>query len=253
MKKISIISLIGILTLSCQNEPKVIQATTNTSTTIDFTPTVPIDPPARKNTFQEQVHRVRVLEILDAEPYNYLRVNEGSESYWIAIRKQAIGIGSEYFFANGLLKTGFESKTHNRTFDKLYLVSKLVPVNHSNNASNQLTIPTKDPSKPTSSNQNNPSVEGIVSIKPLIENPKSYEGQHITIQGTITKINPEIMNRNWIHIQDGTADDYDLVVTSSEQFTVGQQVTLSAHVMLNKDFGAGYSYPLILENAKAIK
>jgi hypothetical protein len=53
------------------------------------------------------------------------------------------------------------------------------------------------------------------------------------------------MNRNWIHLKDGSMDDYDLVVTSNEDVPVGSKVTIQADVVLNKDFGAGYKYELI--------
>lgn len=248
MKPFLTISFLCLLLISCQNKPKEIQAQTNGKTTVDFSPTVAIETP-KPSSFQEAVHRVKVLEILDADPYSYLNVSEGTETYWIAIRKQEVEIGNEYYFSKGLLKTGFESKTHQKTFDKLYLVSKLVALDHSKTAVSKSTSDKKfvivndPPSTDTA---------GVVPISELLEHKESYAGNHIIIHGTITKINPEIMNRNWIHIKDGTADDYDLVVTSSELFNVGETVTISAHVVLNKDFGAGYSYPLILENAKAI-
>jgi hypothetical protein len=56
------------------------------------------------------------------------------------------------------------------------------------------------------------------------------------------------MDRNWIHIKDGSKDDYDLVITSDVFVPEGSVVTMKAQVSLNKDFGAGYKYDLILEN-----
>ncbi|MCB0471462.1 MAG: hypothetical protein KDC56_00225, partial [Flavobacteriaceae bacterium] len=62
-----------------------------------------------------------------------------------------------------------------------------------------------------------------------------------------------IMDRNWIHLRDGSKDDYDLVITSTEFVPEGTVVTMKGVVTLNKDFGAGYSYDLILENGSVIK
>ena len=56
------------------------------------------------------------------------------------------------------------------------------------------------------------------------------------------------MGRNWIHIKDGSKDDYDLVITSNTFVQEGSMITMKATVTLNKDFGAGYKYDLILEN-----
>ena len=62
-----------------------------------------------------------------------------------------------------------------------------------------------------------------------------------------------IMNRNWIHIQDGTADNHDLTITSQESIPLGHVVTFEGTVSLNKDFGAGYRYDLIIEDAVILR
>ena len=62
------------------------------------------------------------------------------------------------------------------------------------------------------------------------------------------------MERNWVHLQDGTEFEgkFDLTVTSSEAFEVGQVVTLEGILALNRDFGYGYSYEILLEKATAV-
>jgi hypothetical protein len=95
--------------------------------------------------------------------------------------------------------------------------------------------------------------QGSVKISDLVKNAQQYEGQKVQIDGVCTKINLGIMNRNWIHLKDGSMDDYDLVVTSNEDVPVGSKVTIQADVVLNKDFGAGYKYELILENGVLVK
>ncbi len=61
------------------------------------------------------------------------------------------------------------------------------------------------------------------------------------------------MNRNWIHLQDGTADKNDLTVTTAENISLGGIVTVEGTIALNKDFGAGYRYDLIMEGAVVVK
>ena len=75
------------------------------------------------------------------------------------------------------------------------------------------------------------------------------------MSGEVAKYNPAIMERNWIHIQDGTEFEgkYDLTATSSESFEVGQVVSLQGVVALNRDFGYGYAYEVLLENATAVR
>jgi len=57
------------------------------------------------------------------------------------------------------------------------------------------------------------------------------------------------MNKNWIHLQDGTKDndDYDLIITSNVGTKVGDVITIKGKVFLDKDFGHGYFYKLIIE------
>ena len=63
------------------------------------------------------------------------------------------------------------------------------------------------------------------------------------------------MKRNWIHIQDGTGDEnsYDLVVTTNDEVKVGDVITAEGKLAVDKDFGAGYFFPVIIEEAKIVK
>ncbi len=61
------------------------------------------------------------------------------------------------------------------------------------------------------------------------------------------------MSRNWIHLQDGSKDDFDMVITTNTFVPEGKQITIRAVVSLNRDFGAGYKYDLILENGTLVQ
>ena len=68
----------------------------------------------------------------------------------------------------------------------------------------------------------------------------------------MVKVNNGIMGRNWVHVEDGSksgGNPLNLTVTTSLQIPVGSQVTLKGTIALDKDFGAGYRYPIIMENA----
>ncbi|MEO5659314.1 MAG: OB-fold nucleic acid binding domain-containing protein, partial [Polaromonas sp.] len=70
-----------------------------------------------------------------------------------------------------------------------------------------------------------------------------------SVQGKVVKVNEGIMKRNFLHLQDGTGDanTNDLIVTSQQSAKVGDQVLITGKVALDKDFGSGYNYPLLLE------
>ena len=212
-------------------------------------------------TLSNDLHTVEVNEILTASRYLYLNVTEEGQKFWIAVRKQDIKIGGIYYYKRALLKTNFESKENNKVFEEIYLVTNLVSANHVHGQKSMSNIETSleaavdnKPETKTSENpERNIQQQGSVKIAELVKNFKKYEGKTIQISGECVKINPGIMDRNWIHIKDGSQDDYDLVITSDTYVAEGQMITMKAKVSLNKDFGAGYTYDLILEDGILIE
>jgi hypothetical protein len=97
--------------------------------------------------------------------------------------------------------------------------------------------------------------EGITSIADLYKDLKKFNGTTIRVKGKVTKVNLAIMNKNWIHLQDGTEFDgqFDLTLTSDQQFEAGAVVTVEGKIALDKDFGYGYSYKVLLEDGKIIQ
>ena len=235
---------------SCNNGPKVIptpdDANTNGSTTGVFSEEEPasgqISQLSPSGTIG--VHTVVVQEVLPTEKYVYLRVKEAEEEFWIATGKQEVNAGETYFYREGLLKTNFISKEYNRTFDKLYLVSNIVKADHGSTMSSG--------ENPSSAPQTNVEAKNSVKIKDLVADPKKYAGKTIQVSGKCTKVNPNIMGRNWIHLNDGSTD-YDLVITSAAAVSVGQTVTITGTVVLNKDFGAGYFYDILIEDGQIVQ
>jgi hypothetical protein len=201
-------------------------------------------------TTGEDIHSVVVNEVLPTTKYVYLKVTEGNEHYWIATMKQPVKIGEKYYFKGGLLKTNFESAEYNRVFEKVYLVSSLVAENHGNeNTSTNKTGSWKDNIKTISpSNLGKTDTPNPVKIAELVKDPKKYDGKTILISGECVKVNSHIMGRNWIHLNDGTNSGFDLVITSNDNVQAGSVVSMTGTVVLNKDFGAGYRYDIILEN-----
>ena len=91
----------------------------------------------------------------------------------------------------------------------------------------------------------------LKTVAALNQNKAALAGQTISAQGKVVKVNNGIMGRNFVHVQDGTGDatSNNLVVTSKQTAAVGDQVSVSGVVVINRDFGSGYSYPLLIEDA----
>jgi hypothetical protein len=96
--------------------------------------------------------------------------------------------------------------------------------------------------------------EGCIKISDLFANKKSYAGKSVKIKGQVTKFNPEIMGKNWVHIQDGSEfqGEFDLTVTTDIQTSVGATITFEGKIVLDKDFGYGYIYNVLMEDAKSV-
>lgn len=94
----------------------------------------------------------------------------------------------------------------------------------------------------------------VQTVAALNQGKADLVGKTISAQGKVVKVNNGIMGRNFVHVQDGTGDakTNNLVVTSQQTAKIGDQVTISGVVVLNRDFGSGYSYPLLIEDASIV-
>ena len=79
----------------------------------------------------------------------------------------------------------------------------------------------------------------------------------VSIRGKVVKYNPGVMGKNWIHLQDGSGDPsngtHDITVTSQDTVAKGDVVTAKGVVRVDKDFGSGYRYGMLVEEAKVVK
>jgi hypothetical protein len=97
--------------------------------------------------------------------------------------------------------------------------------------------------------------EGGITIGELLSNKDKYAGKVVRIKGKVTKINPAILGKNWIHLQDGTGagDLFDLTVTATVIPDIKSIITVEGKIALDKDFGHGYTYEILMEDAKIIQ
>lgn len=205
--------------------------------------------------FSKDQHIVSVLEVEQANQYTYLKVKENDEEYWMAVTRMDAEAGQTFYYGGRMEMTNFKSKDLDKTFDKIYFVQTIsdkplkAPAGMGSSAMGGSGRP--DVAK---QNVKIEPVTGGTTIADLFSKRENLSGQTVTVRGKVTKVNNGIMGRNWIHLQDGTSsgEKYDLTVTTSEQFRVGDVITLEGIVAVNKDFGAGYSYDLLIEQAKRI-
>lgn len=92
------------------------------------------------------------------------------------------------------------------------------------------------------------------TVQECFARARDLQGKTVRVRGKVMKVSPMIMGKNWLHIQDGSGDPaknhHDLVVTSLAQSAVQSIVTVEGTLRANRDFGAGYVYEAIIEDAK---
>jgi len=205
------------------------------------------------------VHKVTVKETIPGGKYLYLKVVEGDKEYWAATGKSDVQAGKTYFYNEALIQNNFESKELDRTFETIYLITQLVPESHGASLEPKQGVdapPAEAMEGGPNKNFHSSPLAGkatSLSIAELLKDPAAYEGKVVELTGTCTKINEGILGRNWLHLKDGSADSQDLVMTSSDAVDPGSEITIRAIVSLNRDFGAGYSYDVLLEEGKVIR
>lgn len=210
-------------------------------------------------------HKVEVLEVLQANAYTYLNVNENRNQQWIAVPKMEAHVGDIYYFDTFMEMNDFKSKDLDRTFESVYFIQEIraeedAHAGHDHSAHGAMPQghpeigQQKHEGKPLANQKeiNVKPAEGGITVAELFANRDKYDGKTVLIKGEVVKANFEIMNMNWFHIQDGTADgdNFDLTITSIEKnVKAGDVLTFEGVIILNKDFGYGYSYEVIMEDA----
>lgn len=218
-----------------------------------------------------------VMETMKAPGYTYLLVADGPKQTWVAIPETHVEIGAKVRYSAGMEMKNFTSKTLNKTFDSIIFSAGLVKdageVPPETAADDSFAAALKSeqsgavaaPATPASGGSSGAvaplqeisvakaEAENGYSVEELFLKSKELDGKKVKLRGKVVKFNPNIMGKNWVHIQDGTGNPlqntHDMVVTTSETVEVGAVVTLEGMLAADKDFGAGYKYAGIIEQA----
>ena len=254
-----------------------------TNLPVETTSTIPgLDGVALKGT---------VTETMNSSGYTYLLLDTAQGKIWVAIPETQIKTGQVVTCAPGMTMKNFVSKTLNRSFENIVfspgLDKGVAPTaatakgkegagfDAALQAEGSNPKPTPDavvagganmgPSTgsagavvpSTDVNVNKATGANSYSVGECFEQAKELNTKTVRVRGKIMKISRMIMGKNWLHIQDGTGNplknQHDLVVTTQEDPPENTIVTVEGALSANRDFGAGYKYDAIIENAKVEK
>ena len=186
-----------------------------------------------------------VVTTMNSGSYTYLEVETKVGRYWAAAPQLDLAVGDQVDVAPGSEMKSFFSPTLNRTFDSIIFTSSVKVLGK--DASADKANASKPPVRKTQAGSN-----GIKTVEQVYADRQSLKGKQIQVRGKVVKFTPGILGKNFLHIQDGSGKEgtNDLTVTSQETVKVGDHVLVLGTLDTDKDFGAGYTYKVILENAK---
>ncbi len=242
-----------VLFSACQSKQAAVQTTQNSSSA---------------TTEPANTHKIVVEEVLQTTNYTYLHGKEGNTERWFAVPSMQAKAGETYYYEGGLQMTQFQSKELNRTFETVFFLEGVsaspgAPKLAGTAATTDNTYATSNPASDNPSQYvRTPPVEekkdikvkpadGGITIAELYSKKESFAGRTVKIKGKVTKYTPAIMNKNWIHLQDGTEakGKFDFVVTTDGEAQLGDIITVEGKIGLNKDLGYGYFFDVIMEDA----
>ncbi len=197
----------------------------------------------------------KVVETMNAGGYTYVQVDTGSEKLWAAAPEFKVKVGDAVAVPQGMPMANYESKTLKRTFDVVYFVDAIM-VGGATPAAAAASPNAMPQGHPPVAAQATEKISGIKkadkTVADLFAEKDKLAGKQVNIRGKVVKFSPEIMGKNWIHLQDGTGGQgtNDLTVTTKLMAKVGDTVLISGPVSVGKDFGYGYKYEVIIEDAQ---
>ena len=187
----------------------------------------------------------KVLEKIDVPNYTYIRTVRLGKEIWVAAPTTVVEVGDQVIVPEGMPQRNYHSETLNRTFDRLYMVSGVQVVGRE-----QPSMPSGQPGGMPGMPEGHPPIgpegqlggeapatastpdqhtkpgkvtietktekaEGGCSVAEIFASKADLKDKMVILRGKVVKFNPEIMGKNWLHVQDGSgeAGSNDITVT----------------------------------------
>lgn len=218
-------------------------------------------PPAETEPVKARPIAGKVLEKMDSSGYTYLLLDSDGFKNWVAIPELYVEVGDEVELNAGVQMGEFKSKPLNKTFNQIIFSSG--PTEKYNEKRKANAHKGADMSVPAPGNKKKEGkiVEGLkvekakgdnaYTIAEIFDKRDGLQDKVISVRGQVVKISTGIMDRNWVHITDGSGENgaNKLVITTKDSPDNGDIVTFKGVFHNNVDFGGGYKYAVIMEDA----
>lgn len=192
-----------------------------------------------------------ILEVQDIESYTYLRLKTRDGETWAVVSRAPLKKGGQVTIEDVTVMKNFESRLLKRKFDTILMGTVAGASGRSGgmaapHAGINGDVPDVRVPKATGANAR--------TVAEIVTRSAELKDKQVRVRGRVVKYNAGIMGKNWIHLRDGSgsaADNtHDLLVTTTEQAAPGDVLTVDGVVRTDKDFGAGYAYKVMIEEAR---
>ena len=196
----------------------------------------------------------KALEVRYAGSYTYLRLKTRDGRLWAAVLRAPVWRGDTVTIDNAFVMHNFESKPLKRTFRTILFgtlnssgsnatgthpgAAHIILVNMRVSGDIQVA-------KAIGTN--------AVTVAEINSERIQLRDRVVEVRGRVVKINSGIMGMNWVHLRDGTGSTVDatndILVTSEQEVAIGEDVTAEGTVRTDVDFGSGYTYKVLIDDA----
>jgi hypothetical protein len=201
----------------------------------------------------------KVLEVKNVDSYTYLRLSTPNGELWAAVMTAKVKKGTTVTIENGVVMSNFFSKSLKKTFPQVLfgnlaggVATARAPAGHAMGSAYPL-VPSKKLEKINESPVSKASGANAYTVAEIVTKSAELKDKPVLLRAKVVKFNGGIMGKNWIHLRDGSGsaenDTNDILATSAVEAKVGDVVTVKGVVRTDKDFGAGYAYKVLIEEA----
>jgi hypothetical protein len=197
-----------------------------------------------------------VVEVKDVESYTYLRLKTADGEVWAAVGKAPLKKGARVTIENVMVMNNFESKALKRKFDKIVFGSLAGAGEKAAGAGGEMAAAHSGAPKAAFvgdvkvARASGPDARTVAEV---VTKAADLKDKTVLVRGKVVKFTASIMGKNWIHLRDGSGSAIDktddVLVTTLDQAKVGDVVLVKGLVRTDKDFGAGYAYKVLIEEA----
>ncbi len=209
----------------------------------------------------------KILSIESAMGYKYLKVDENGTERWVAIANAPVKVGEKIGYDKRTIMKDFKSKSLGKSFKEIIFASDVYLPEKTESApikdlKDMLGLSAPKPKTVEVKKEEQPAKlfeeKEFYTVEEAFMWKNSLKGKTIKIKGVVHKVAKGIMKLDWVHIEDGTGDENkmndDIVFTTKNaNVKAGDKVIAKGKVVVDKDFGYGYFYKVIVQESEFTK